>query len=172
MGYCDKCREWWGCGFFEHRHHGYLDLSYYFTVFIIINTAMGIWAFSSRHSASSNSTGNEIPCSQINVGLTLLGSESFAEAAISLFMAVGLYVIMRSSGWATCALGSLALFLMALGTKFVCLTLATIWTWGENSRHCRGDAIFPPASRFLIGQWSVFGFQMFFWDIFLILLWP
>jgi len=59
---------------------------------------------------------------------------------------------------------------IAISVKFVGLVLTTIWTWGENSRHCRDDAssLFPQANNYLIGVWSVFGFQMIFGTFFLL----
>jgi len=157
MGTCTRCREWWGCGFFEPRYYGYADISYYYGLFMMVNIGFAVWCFWILDNIKS-SKGS---CAQINVGLELLGTAAAAEALASFLLAVGMFVIMRSSGWACFALTSLGVFVVVFAGKFIAIVLATIWTWGENTRHCRSSmSHWSQANKFLIGTWVVFGFQL------------
>jgi len=139
-------------------------LCYYFGISIVINIAFGIWGLTCYDSGIPITTpkAGDFPCDQINRGLFLLYLCFFVEAIISLMLSIGFFVIMRSAFWSCCALTSFGLFAATLCCKFLSLVLATVWTWGENSRHCRTETpqLYDPTNKYLIGVWAYFGFQM------------
>lgn len=130
-------------GFFESRFHAYMGMSWYFTIFAIVNIMLGIWGLSIIDDAAVAADGRPGPgskydCAPINKFARLLGSETIVEAMVCGILVFGVLQLVHGLWWAVLAVVTFTLYGLLVFLKAVAVLLGVIWLWGDAKHFCSG----------------------------------
>lgn len=158
-----QAQTWLFDSFFEARFHAYVEMSYYFMAFMVLNLTLSLWSFFwiNDSDVAALPAAEQETCGMLNIFFHAICILALVEIIVSACVAVSIGHIMRK-GCAYFGLLSLLLFGLVLTAKAGVLLMGAMWLFNEPSLICQTAVpqLYLHAEDFLIVCASLYAFQL------------